>query len=118
MNVNWQLITYGLIGLVAASLLSIFLYQAHAIKLLRVNNASCEAQIQLQNAAVALAKKQTDLMQQKIIIVQNSYEAQLSQRDKRASEIDNTPIIDDCTGAVKWGSKKSADLAASWADRD
>lgn len=115
---QWNLITWILSGLIVASIVGIVGYQSYTIKSLRHSGALCDAQVQLQNSAITLEKTQSDLLQAKIATAQKAYAGVVTARDQRAAELDKTPIIDDCTGAVRWGSKRTADLEAKWVDRD
>lgn len=91
---------------------------AYRINSLKKEYYQCSAQIEVQNAAIALKQKQDDELNKRLVSAEKSYSNELNEQKKRAAEIDRVPIIDDCTGAVKWGSERAAAIAATWVDRD
>lgn len=96
-------------------LLGVDVYRINSLK---KQYYQCQSQIEVQNAAIELKQKQDAELNTRLTSIEKSYTDELKEQKKRAAEINQVPIIDDCTGAVKWGSEKAAAIASTWADRD
>lgn len=108
----------GIITFLVIALWALINYYDARIDKIKLQLVACESEQQVQNAAIEAARKEGVALQQKVNKAQKEIKFQIEEQKKRATQIDQEPIIDDCTGAVKWGSKKSSDLANSWVDKN